>query len=58
MAADVELDSVPSNPADGEQVTAVHVLPGADAIDFLAQFDDGPGLDIVRLAKALGLTPA
>lgn len=45
----------PTNPSDGEQVTSVHVLPVTEAIEWLSVFDDGPLLDVVKLARALGL---
>jgi 8-oxo-dGTP diphosphatase len=57
VAADVELGSAPSNPIAGEQVTAVQVLPVEEAIEYLAVFDSGPTLDIIRLARRLGITP-
>lgn len=49
--ADVELDGVPTNPPDGEQVTEVLVLPEKQATEWLG----GSDADIVRLAVALGL---
>lgn len=57
-AADVELVADPTNPDDGEQVTAVQVLPIDEAIEFLSVFDDGPLLDVVKLARALKLARA
>jgi 8-oxo-dGTP diphosphatase len=54
-AADIELVAEPTNPDDGEQVTAVQVLPIDEAIEFLSVFDDGPLLDAVKLAHALEL---
>ena len=54
-SADIDLVAPPTNPEDGEQVTAVHVLPLDEAIDFLSVFDDGPLLDAVKLARALEL---
>lgn len=56
-SADVDLVTQPTNPEDGEKVTAVRVLPIDEAIDFLAVFDDGPLLDAVKLARALELDP-
>lgn len=54
VAADVTVSTEPSNPSDGEQVTEVLTLPAAEAIDYLAAFDDGPGLSVLRLAVAMG----
>ncbi|WP_420113048.1 NUDIX hydrolase [Pseudactinotalea sp.] len=55
VVADVELVGEPTNPPDGEVVTSVLILPGAQAIEWLSVFDDGPLLDVVRLADELGL---
>jgi hypothetical protein len=43
-------------PSAGERVVSVRILPTAEAIAFLAEFDDGPVTDVVRLAHAMGLT--
>lgn len=53
-AADVEVDGVPTNPPDGEQVTEVLVLPIDRAVEWLGAPRDGGAADIVRLAVALG----
>lgn len=55
VVADLNLVHEPTNPSDGEQVTSVHVLPVAEAIEWLSVFDDGPLLDVVKLAHELGL---
>jgi hypothetical protein len=44
----------PTNPADGETVTDVRTLPPAEAVDYLADFDNGPLTDVLRLATAMG----
>lgn len=54
VAADVVLDERPTNPADGENVVDVSTLPVSEAIEYLAQFDDGPGTSVLRLAAAMG----
>ena len=54
VAADVELAASPTNPGDGENVTEVFSLPAAEAIDYLAAFDDGPATSVLRLAVAMG----
>lgn len=54
VATDVVLDQLPTNPADGEKVVKVLTLPVSEAIDYLAQFDDGPSTSVVRLATAMG----
>lgn len=51
---DVVVDTPPSNPPDGEQVTEVLVLPAAEAADFIA-VHDSVHADVVRLADAMGL---
>lgn len=51
---DVALEGRPTNPADGETVTEVLTLPPADAVEYLAQFDNGPLTDVLRLAIAMG----
>lgn len=56
VAADVVLDSEPTSPPDGEQVTSVRELPVEDAIKFLSVFDAGTTLDVVRLAQRLNMT--
>lgn len=53
VIAGLTLVEQPTNPLDGEQVTSVHVLPFAEAIEWLSVFDDGPLLDVVRLAREL-----
>jgi hypothetical protein len=40
VAADVSLPAKPTNPADGEQVSLLQVLPTDEAIAFMAAFDD------------------
>ena len=55
VLADLTLVQEPTNPSDGEQVTSVHVLPVAEAIEWLSVFDDGPLLDVVKVAHELGL---
>ena len=56
LAADVELLDSVGRPGAGEQVVSVRTLPPSAAIAFLADFDDGPVTDVVRLAHAMGLT--
>jgi 8-oxo-dGTP diphosphatase len=51
---DVALDGRPTNPADGEAVTEVHTLPPAEAVNYLAAFDNGQLTDVLRLAIAMG----
>jgi 8-oxo-dGTP diphosphatase len=53
VIAELELLHEPTNPFAGEQVTAVHALPAAEAIEWLSVFDDGPLLDVVKLANEL-----
>ncbi|MGD7705355.1 NUDIX domain-containing protein [Microlunatus sp. Y2014] len=53
VVTEVELVGPPTNPPDGEQVTAVHTFPPAEAIDFLAEHDRLHA-DVVRLAIAMG----
>lgn len=55
VLADLQLEQEPTNPTDGEQVTAVHVLPATEAIQWLSVCDDGPLLEVVRLAHELGV---
>lgn len=55
IVADLELVQEPTNPSDGEQVTSVRVFPAPEAIEWLSVFDDGPLLDVVKLAHELGL---
>ena len=54
---DVVVDSVPTNPEDGEQVTDVLMLPPDEAITYLDAMDDNDGVmgNVVRLAQAMGL---
>lgn len=58
VIADLTLVEQPANPVDGEQVTSVHVFPLPEAIEWLSVFDDGPLLDVVKLARELGLEAA
>jgi 8-oxo-dGTP diphosphatase len=55
MVADVVVDQEPTNPADGEQVLEVIVLPPDEAIGYLEQHPDGVMGNVVRLAQAMGL---
>jgi hypothetical protein len=55
VAADVSLPAKPTNPADGEQVSLVQVLPIDEAIAFMAAFDDGPLIDVIKLTQKLNL---
>jgi 8-oxo-dGTP diphosphatase len=54
---DVVVDSLPTNPEDGEQVTEVFVLPPDEAIAYLDAMDDNHGVmgNLVRLAQAMEL---
>jgi 8-oxo-dGTP diphosphatase len=51
---DVAVEGRPTNPADGEAVIQVLTLPPAEAVDYLAGFDDGQLTDVLRLAMAMG----
>jgi 8-oxo-dGTP diphosphatase len=53
--ADVTVDRPPSCPPGGEQVTDVLILPPAEAAAWLAEGEDVPVADLVRLASAMGL---
>lgn len=55
VVADVELIQEPTNPADGEQVLEVAVLPTDEAIAYLEKHPDGVMGNVVRLAQAMGL---
>lgn len=57
VVADVVIDQKPTNPADGEQVLEVVVLPPDEAIVYLDAMDDNQGVmgNVVRLAQAMGL---
>ncbi|GAA1564857.1 hypothetical protein GCM10009789_18030 [Kribbella sancticallisti] len=57
VVADVVIDHEPTNPADGEQVLEVVVLPADEAIAYLDAMDDNQGVmgNVVRLAQAMGL---
>jgi 8-oxo-dGTP diphosphatase len=55
VVADVVVDQQPTNPADGEQVTEVAVLPTDEAIAYLEKHPDGVMANVVRLAQAMGL---
>lgn len=50
---EVAIDEEPANPADGERVVDVLVLPPADAADYL-EVHDPIHADVIRLAIALG----
>lgn len=54
VVGDVALDGRPTSPPDGEAITAVLSLPPAEAIDYLAGFDNGPLTDVLRLAIEAG----
>ncbi|HEY8789408.1 MAG TPA: NUDIX domain-containing protein [Actinopolymorphaceae bacterium] len=54
VAADVVLEHPPTNPADGEDVVEVAVLPVAAAVVFLTP-SDPIHADVLRLAEAMGL---
>jgi 8-oxo-dGTP diphosphatase len=54
VVGDVALENRPTNPADGEAVTDVRTLPPAEAVEYLADFDNGPLTDVLRLAIAMG----
>jgi 8-oxo-dGTP diphosphatase len=54
VATDVVLVHAPTNPADGEDVVEVAVLPVGVAVDFLAP-EDPIHADVLRLAEAMGL---
>jgi 8-oxo-dGTP diphosphatase len=54
VAGDVVLQGRPTNPADGEAVIEVLTLPPSEAVDYLAEFDDGQLTDVLRLAIAMG----
>jgi 8-oxo-dGTP diphosphatase len=56
VAGDVELGDSTTTSGAGEQVVSVRTLPPPEAIAFLAEFDDGPVTDVLRLAHAMGLT--
>jgi 8-oxo-dGTP diphosphatase len=51
---DVVVDASPTNPADGEEVVEVAVLPVAAAVEFLAP-EDPIHADVLRLAARMGL---
>lgn len=51
---DVVVDGPPTNPADGEQVTDVLVLPPDEAARFIAEHDQVHA-DVIGLAHAMGL---
>jgi 8-oxo-dGTP diphosphatase len=53
VVADVAVHGVPTNPADGENVTEVLTLPPDEAIAYLALFDDTGMTDVLRLALAM-----
>ncbi|WP_405063038.1 NUDIX domain-containing protein [Kribbella sp. NBC_01505] len=55
FVADVVVDQAPTNPADGEQVTEVLVLPPGEAAAWLEDSPDGVKGPVVRLAQAMGL---
>lgn len=52
---EVELVSQPTNPPDGEEVVAVHVLAPRDAQAYLSGFDNGGQAGLVALAVDLGV---
>jgi 8-oxo-dGTP diphosphatase len=54
VVGDVALERRPTNPADGEAVIEVLTLPPAEAVDYLAGFDNGRLTDVLRLAIAMG----
>lgn len=54
VATDVVLEHAPANPADGEQVVEVAVLPVAAAVAFLTP-SDPIHADVLRLAERMGL---
>lgn len=53
-ATDVIVDGPPTNPADGEEVVEVVVLPVAAAVEFLTPADPIHA-DVLRLAARIGL---
>src|SRR4051794_5359490 len=55
FVADVVIEQEPTNPEDGEQVTAVLVLPADEAAAYLEEQPDGIMGPIVRLAQAMEL---
>jgi len=54
IATDVVIEHPPTNPADGEEVVEVAVLPVAEAVAFLAP-EDLIHADVLRLAAEMGL---
>lgn len=54
VATDVAIEHPPTNPADGEEVVEVAVLPVAEAVAFLAP-EDPIHADVLRLAAEMGL---
>lgn len=53
-AVAVERVGRPTNPADGERVVAVNILPALEARTYLSGFDNGGQADLVALAAELG----
>lgn len=53
-ACDVTVVGEPTNPPDGERITAVHLLAVAEAVEFLAAHDRVHA-DVLALASSVGL---